>query len=48
MPPRDLRAYLFDVADPAVDDVRYSLGIYSPSDTPVTASAWVFSFPEQQ
>lgn len=48
MPPRDLRAYLFDIADPAVDDARYGLGIYSPSDTPVTASAGVFLFPEHQ
>jgi hypothetical protein len=36
------------VTDPVVDDVRYSLGIYSPSDTPVTASAGVFLFPEHQ
>jgi len=27
---------------------RYRLGIYSPSDTPVTASAGVFLFPERQ
>jgi hypothetical protein len=31
----------------SIDDVRYSLGIYPPSDQPVTASAGVFSFPER-
>jgi len=42
------RASVHAITDPAVDDVRYSLAIYSPSDTPVTASAGVFLFPEQQ
>ena len=70
MPPRDLRAYLFDIAEACrlIEDFTrgaahgpklpfggpfvpidwrggsdYRIGIYSPSDQPVSASAGVFS-----
>ncbi len=52
MPPRDLRAYLFDIAEACrrievrIDlrgDSGYRLFISSPSDQPVSASAGVFS-----